>query len=74
MESGAEPHDVRDFLGHANITTTSRYLKSTEDRMERAQANMESGIIRTPFAQTSDSADADAQPSAPQNAQKSLIQ
>ena len=22
-------HDVRDFLGHANITTTSRYLRST---------------------------------------------
>jgi integrase len=25
LESRAELHDVRDFLGHANITTTSRY-------------------------------------------------
>jgi integrase len=43
-ESGAPDHDVRDFLGHANITTTSRYLRSTParlatslDRLERAQ-------------------------------------
>ena len=26
LESGADMHDVRDFLGHGNITTTSRYL------------------------------------------------
>jgi hypothetical protein len=36
LESRAELHDVRDFLGHANITTTSRYLKSTTRRLERA--------------------------------------
>ena len=26
LESRAELHDVRDFLGHTNITTTSRYF------------------------------------------------
>jgi hypothetical protein len=36
LESRAELHDVRDFLGHANITTTSRYLRSTTLRLERA--------------------------------------
>ena len=35
VESGAEMHDVRDFLGHANITTTSRYVQSTPLRLER---------------------------------------
>ncbi len=36
LESRAELHDVRDFLGHANITTTSRYLRSTPLRLARA--------------------------------------
>jgi integrase len=36
LESGASEHDVRDFLGHANLTSTSRYLKSTPLRLERA--------------------------------------
>jgi integrase len=36
LESRAELHDVRDFLGHANITTTSRYLRSSTLRLERA--------------------------------------
>ena len=61
-ESGASDHDVRDFLGHANITTTSRYLKSTSLRLERALADMEASVIRTPFAQTTESGlSADAQ-------------
>jgi integrase len=42
LESGADPHDVREFLGHANITTTSRYLASTPLRLERALSRMES--------------------------------
>ena len=33
LESGADLHDVRDFLGHAAITTTSRYLQSTPIRL-----------------------------------------
>ena len=53
-ESGASDHDVRDFLGHANITTTSRYLASTPLRLEKALANLESGNGRTPVAQTVD--------------------
>jgi site-specific recombinase XerD len=34
MELGADPHDVRDFLGHANITTTARYLRRTPLRLD----------------------------------------
>ena len=29
LESRAELHDVRDFPDHTNLTTTSRYLRST---------------------------------------------
>jgi integrase len=53
LESGAEQHDVRDFLGHANITTTSRYLASTPIRLERALARMEDAL-RTGFAQSAE--------------------
>ena len=38
VESSAGLHDVRDFLGHANITTTSRYLRSSPVRLAQAQA------------------------------------
>ena len=41
MESGARDHDVRDFLGHANITTTSRYLRSAPVRLAAALKQME---------------------------------
>ena len=41
LESRAELHDVRDFLGHANITTTSRYLRSSTLRLERALSLLE---------------------------------
>lgn len=41
LESRAELHDVRDFLGHSNITTTSRYLRSTTLRLERALGLLE---------------------------------
>ena len=53
-ESGASDHDVRDFLGHANITTTSRYLASTPLRLEQALAKLEAGDRRTSVAQTAD--------------------
>ena len=46
LESRAELHDVRDFLGHANITTTSRYLRSTTLRLERALSLLEQGENR----------------------------
>jgi integrase len=54
LESGADQHDVRDFLGHANITTTSRYLMSTPKRLAKAMERLESSI-RTSFTQTADS-------------------
>jgi hypothetical protein len=41
LESRAELHDVRDFLGHTNITTTPRYLRSTTLRLERALTLLE---------------------------------
>ena len=41
LESSADLHDVRDFLGHANITTTSRYLRSAPVRLEDALQRME---------------------------------
>jgi Phage integrase family len=40
-ESRAELHDGRDFLGHGYISTTSRYLRSTTLRLERALMNLE---------------------------------
>jgi integrase len=55
LESSADLHDVRDFLGHANITTTSRYLRSTPVRLERALAKLDPPI-RTPFAQNDETA------------------
>jgi integrase len=62
LESSADLHDVRDFLGHANITTTSRYLASSPVRLEKALARLEEAAhdpspIRTPFAQTPEAAE-----------------
>ena len=56
LESGADLHDVRDFLGHAAITTTSRYLQSTPLRLERALARMEqtAGFAHDSHKQPSD--------------------
>lgn len=47
LESRAELHDVRDFLGHTSITTTSRYLRSTSLRLERALSLLERREFRT---------------------------
>ena len=41
LEASADLHDVRDFLGHANITTTSRYLRSAPVRLAQALERME---------------------------------
>ena len=32
LDSSADLHDVRDCLGHAHITTTSRYVRGTRVR------------------------------------------
>ena len=53
LESRAELHDVRDFLGHANITTTSRYLRSTTLRLERALSLLEQNGLPEVGANTS---------------------
>ncbi|MEQ1761468.1 MAG: site-specific integrase, partial [Vicinamibacterales bacterium] len=44
LESRADLHDVQMFLGHAAITTTSRYLQSTPVRLERALARLEAAV------------------------------
>ena len=41
LESSADLLDVRDFLGHANITTISTYLASTPVRLAAALARLE---------------------------------
>ncbi len=41
LESSADLHDVRDFFGHAKITTTSRYVRSTPVRLAQALERME---------------------------------
>jgi len=41
LESSADLHDVRDVLGHAHITTTSRYVRSTPVRLAQALERME---------------------------------
>ena len=41
LESRSKLHDVRDFLGHANITTTSHYLQSSSNRLADALTCME---------------------------------
>jgi site-specific recombinase XerD len=41
LESSANLHDVRDVLGHAHSTTTSRYVRSTSVRLAQALERME---------------------------------
>ena len=41
LESGAPQHVVRDFLGHASIGTTSRYLATTSVVLEHAMRRFE---------------------------------
>jgi len=42
LEAGAALHDVREFLGHANIGMTSRYLRSSSGRLAAALELLES--------------------------------
>lgn len=58
LEAGAALHDTREFLGHADISTTSRYLRSAPVRLEKAIARMEEAAAgRTNVAQTPNSGD-----------------
>ena len=41
MDSSRNLHDVRDCLDHAQITTTSRYVRSTPVRLAQALERME---------------------------------
>lgn len=64
LESAASLHDVRDFLGHSNITTTSTYLASSPVRLEKALARME-GRAAMPTADPADSHTVRTQPETP---------
>jgi len=44
---------VQAFLGHANITTTSRYLQSAPVRLEHALARMEECAMRSAAVESS---------------------
>jgi hypothetical protein len=60
LESSAGLHDVPDFLGHASISTTSRYLATSPERLARALERLEGeqdDAIRPSFAQRPVSAD-----------------
>ncbi len=45
LASSANLHDVRDCLGHAHITTTSRFVRSTPVRLAQALERMEASAV-----------------------------
>ena len=47
LESKADLSVVREFLGHANITTTSRYVKTSAVRLVEALERMEASAEPT---------------------------
>jgi integrase len=63
LESGAGLHDVRDFLGHTDITTTSKYLAATPVRLRDALERVE-GTTDTPDRHAEPPADLPGQTSA----------
>jgi len=58
LESSADLHNVSAFLGHANITTTSRHLASTPTRLARALDKLEAAFAHYSHTEDSDSAPA----------------
>ncbi len=66
LESSADLHDVQMFLGHADITTTSRYLQSTPLRLARALDKLEGAG----FAHGSHTEDADGPHRSARNARR----
>jgi len=57
LESGASTHQVRNFLGHANISQTNTYLAADDAHLDDALRKLENAFpIRTPLAQTPDPA------------------
>jgi site-specific recombinase XerD len=41
LEAGVPLHHVRDLLGHADISTTSRYLSVTPTELQRSMRHVE---------------------------------
>ena len=52
LEGGVPPNIVQAFLDHANLSTTSRYLKVTRQAMHVALRRYDEGRRCTPVAQT----------------------
>jgi hypothetical protein len=51
---GISDHEIRDLFGHANISTTSRYLATARTGLQRAVRPFEAHRVRTSFAQNGD--------------------
>jgi integrase len=45
LETGAAIHDVRELLGHASISTTSRYLQSAPSRLHQAVQRLDAAAF-----------------------------
>lgn len=58
LESSADLHDVRDFLGHTSINTTNAYLSSAPVRQERALQRLEEHRATAPSGSAPESHDA----------------
>jgi integrase len=56
---GVADHDVRDWLGHANITTTSRYLATTGVRRQQTLRRFESFRRKSTDSESTESTDID---------------
>jgi Phage integrase family len=74
LESGMPEHYVQRFLDHANLSTTTRYLKTTRRGMHEALARVEERRNRcTTVAHEADSALTFTQnPTEPQGAEISV--
>lgn len=70
---GVSGHQVRDWLGHTNITTTSQYLSTTPIHLQDALRKFENArAIRTPFAQNPERAAEAVEQAAPHSRPNTL--
>jgi integrase len=58
IECGVNLHEVADWLGHRQVTTTNVYLRTTLRRMQDAARKYDQARIRTPLPQTDGSTEA----------------
>ncbi len=65
LETKADLHDAKTLLGHANITTTSRYLESTPIRLTHVVERLESAFAHDSHKPLSETVPAPADASRP---------